>query len=554
MSRLLSLTKVSLKNILSFRDGKVKRTKLNRYLPLLLLVIMIPSLGTYVFLVRELVLALMPFQQEGLIIGLLLSVSAMVVFFFGIFLIPSVFYFSKDIETLLSLPLKPYEILTSKLIVSIIYEYMTEAVIFAVILAAYIPLVQPGFLFYVYGIIVFILLPLVPLIIDAFIIMLIMMFLPFAKNRDFFNYLSGFLALVFAIGINVFVQNNVVQMTQTEIVTLLQAGNNSLMNFYTVFIPTIPFAVKAMVSTSIIDILIYIGITVVFFVVFIFLAQLLYFRGVIGVGETGANRKNLSDKAYAKVTTHNKPIMTYALKELNIMLRTPVYFMNNISTVIIMPVIMFVALGPNLLAEENTSIQQIASLLPWHTIQMSVYALTVGLAAGLFMSGMNLITCTAISREGSNVWFMKSIPMSYFDQALAKIIPGLGVSFIGGLFFVLPIGFILHADVISYLMALIGLILGVIAMNFWGLIVDIYHPKLVWEQETAAVKQNINAVFTMLPGFGISGALVFLLFKLSSFSGWMVFGLLLSISIALALGSIYLVHAYCDKGVARIEA
>ncbi len=554
MTRLLSLTKVSLKNILSFRDGKIKRNKLNRYLPLLLALLIIPSLGTYVFLIRELVLVLLPIQQEGLVIGLLLAGSAMVIFFFGIFLIPSVFYFSKDIETLLSLPLKPYEILLSKLIVTIVYEYISEAIIFTIVLAAYIPLVQPGILFYVYGIIVFILLPIVPLIIDAFIIMFIMIFLPFAKNKDFFNYLSGFLALVFAIGINIFIQGNMVQMSQAEIVGLLETGNNSLMNFYAVFIPTVPFAVKAIVSSSRFDILIYLGLSIIFLLIFIFFAQMVYFRGVIGVSETGANRKILSDKAYTKSTTHNKPIMTYALKELKIMLRTPVYFMNNISTVIIMPIILFVAMGPNLLAEENTSIQEISAMLPWKTMEMAVYALAVGLAAGLFMSGMNLITCTAISREGSNVWFMKSIPMSYFDQAIAKIIPGLVISAIGGLFFVLPIGIILRADVMSFVYAFVGLGLGVIIMNFWGLIVDIYHPKLVWEQETAAVKQNLNAVFTMVPGFGISGGLVFLIFKLSSLNDLLVFALLLIISIALALGSVILVHSNSDKGMARIEA
>ena len=554
MTRLLSLTKVSLKNILSFRDSKVKRNKLNRYLPLLLAVLIIPSLGTYTFLIRELVLVLLPLQQEGLVIGLLLSASAMIIFFFGIFLIPSVFYFSKDIETLLSLPLKPFEILVSKLLVTMIYEYMTEAVIFVIVLAAYIPLVQPGFLFYLFTIIVFLLLPIVPLIIDAFIIMFIMIFLPFAKNKDFFNYLSGFLALVFAIGINVFVQSNIVQLTETEIVTLLQNGNNSLMNFYSVFIPTVPFATKAIVSTSSLDILIYIGISLIFFIVFIFLAQMLYFRGVIGVSETGANRKILSDKAYVKSTTHNKPIFTYAIKELNIMLRTPAYFMNNISTVIIMPVILFVAMGPNILAEENTSFQQISAMLPWNTMEMAVYALALGLAAGLFMSGMNLITCTSISREGSNVWFMKSIPMSYFDQAIAKIIPGLIISFIGGLFFILPAGIVLKADIMAYVYALLGLILGVIAMNFFGLIVDVYHPKLVWEQETAAVKQNLNAAFTMLPGFGLTGALVFLIFNLSALNDVMVFALLLTISVTLAVSSIYLVHTFTDKGMARIEA
>ncbi len=554
MARLLSLTKVSLKTVLSFRDGKVKNTKLRKFLPLLLFIIMIPSLGSYVFLIRELVLALLPIQQEGLVIGLLFSASGAMIFFFGIFLVPSVFYFSKDIETLLSLPLKPYEILTSKLLVAIVYEYITEAILFTVVLAAYLPLVQPSLMFYVYLILIFIFLPIVPLILDALIIMLIMMFLPFAKNKDFFNYLSGFLALAFAIGINVLIQGQMVQMSEVEIINMLQSGNNSLMNLYAVAIPSIPYAVKALVNLSFIDFIIYVGITLAFMAGFMILAQAIYFKGVIGVGETGANRKSLSEKAYTKSTSVGHPRLTYALKELKLLVRTPVYFMNNISTIIIMPVILGVAIIPNALSDGNTTLSQLSAMLPWHTGEMAVYALSLGLAAGYFMSGLNLITTTAISREGSNVWFMKAIPMSYFDQALAKIYPGLWVSAIGGLLLVLPVALLLQADIMSYVHAFIGLVLSIIAMNFWGLLVDIYHPKLVWETETAAVKQNMNAVFTMLPGFALAGGLVGLIIYLSNWNSLMVYALVFSIALALTVISVYALNHYCEKGLSKIDA
>lgn len=553
MARLKSLIIVSIKNSYAITDGKTKNSWLKKLTPLWLLLAFTPSLISFSFLIRELLFALLPIQQTGLVIGLMLSLSGMMTFFFGIFLIPSIFYFSKDIQTLLSLPLKPYEIVLSKLVVAMIYEYLTLLFIFTPVLVAYIPVVQPSMMFYIILLIIFIFMPLIPLILDGFIIMFIMLFLPFAKNKDFFNYLSGFIGLAFAISINLFINGFMVQLNQAEIIQLLQSGNNSLMNIYSVFLPSIPYAVKALVELSYLDGLIFIVINVLMLALFIVLAQLMYFKGVIGIEETGANRKVLSHKAYAKSTLNQNPILSYTLKELKLMIRTPIYLMNNISTVIIMPVIMFASFLPGI--SEDAGVESITELIHYDDPQTMVWALIVGLAVGLFMSSMNLITPTAISREGLNVWFMKSIPMSYFDQALAKIYSGLIISFIGTYLILIPAIFILSAPLIYLVHASLGALTAMIAMNFWGMLVDIYHPKLIWEQEAAAVKQNINAVFTMLPGFGLAAGLVALMLMIQDkINEWMLYGLLLSLFSGLAILTIYLLHRFSDHGMEQIQA
>jgi ABC-2 type transport system permease protein len=63
-----------------------------------------------------------------------------------------------------------------------------------------------------------------------------------------------------------------------------------------------------------------------------------------------------------------------------------------------------------------------------------------------------------------------------------------------------------------YLMffAFIASMLGMIFMNYLGMIVDLLHPKLIWEQETAAVKNNLNSIFTMLPAFALSFGIFFI--------------------------------------------
>ena len=62
-------------------------------------------------------------------------------------------------------------------------------------------------------------------------------------------------------------------------------------------------------------------------------------------------------------------------------------------------------------------------------------------------------------------------------------------------------------------------------MNLFGLLVDVYHPKLVWENEQAAVKQNINFLFTFLGSAAIIALMVFTLFNLNEIAHWIILGI-----------------------------
>lgn len=553
MSNFFALLSVSYKNTYSLTDGKTKKSLLKKLSPLFVLMALLPSLVSFGFLTREALVLLIPLQQEGLMIGLMLAVMSMIIFFFGIFLIPSIFYFSRDIDTLLSLPLKPEEIVLAKLAVALIFEYITVAFIGAPVLSAYISLVQPTFLFYVVLILVLVLIPIVPLILASLIVMLVMIGLPFAKNKDFFNYLSGFLILGFALFFNMGVTQMASTLDQNAVILLLQQGNNSLMNFYQVSIPTIPFAVKAVVSLGLLDLSIYVLMTFAFILLFILVAKALYFRGVIGITETGANRKSLSTKAYASSTGLRNPILSYALKDLKLMVRTPIYFLNNISTAILMPVILAGTFISGL--GSDPEIDALLNTIPWDAPNLGFWMLVFGLSIGFFMSSVNLITPTAISREGSNVWFMKMIPMSYYEQAWAKIWGGLLISLLGAFALALPFAVYFDIPMINYFYISLGIILSSISMNVWGMLVDMLHPKLIWEQEAVPVKQNINALYTMAPGFGLGAGLFFLAAKLplAFTTTWAIpfFSLLF---LALDFVSIYSLKKFANSSMNAIEA
>jgi ABC-2 type transport system permease protein len=512
MRKLKSLVLAMLKNTFSMVDqGKRKKSsKILLYgFALLMIVAFLPTLAMLHFLTIDAVDLLAPFQQTGVIIALLFNSLALMIFFFGIFLIPAVFYFSRDIETLLALPLKPVEILVSKFTVTLIYEYLTLALFFIPVISGFARAVSPDLLFYVFAIIVFLILPIIPLVLAGLIIMLIMWLIPFAKNRDFFNMISGGIALIFALWLN-YALAGLATVTEGDLINMLIEGNNSLIALFQSFIPNIPFAISAVVNNDIIQLLISLAITVGIFAGFLLLSQVLYFRGVIGVNETSSSRRQLSSKDFSRSTRSQKAIVTYLLKELRLLFRTPIYLMNCVSINVLLPVL-FIIMTASFPEEED--LFAIILTIPWDNVLAISLASAFGVAFGLVMGSMNMVSATAISREGQHVYFMKMIPMEIMDQLHAKSLSGFLLSLLGLILTVIPAAYFLKAP--WYILAIFSVmaILGSLFINYLSIIVDVIHPKLVWETEQAAVKQNINFIFTMLPSFGLAYLLVWLAFN-----------------------------------------
>ena len=507
MSKYFVLFKTMLRNTFNVIDTKDKKNLKRILFVVFIGIATLPSIVSLGFLTREALFMLLPIQQDGLVISLLFLALSTMIFFMAIFLVPAVYYFSKDSETLLALPLTPEAIVLSKFSLSMVYEFLTIFVISTPIIIGYISIMNPNILFYLMLVVILLTIAVVPLAFAGLIIMVIMAFVPFFKNRDFFNYASGFLALTFAIGLN-YVMGGTATLDQNSLIQLLNNGNNSLLGIMKIAFPNVPFAISALVNSNVLDFVVYLGITALVLVGFVFVSKLVYFKGVIGVNETSASRKNLNLKAYNKITSSKGVIFSYFIKEMKLMIRTPVYLLNNISTVILIPAILLVTLVSGVGADDE--VVMLINSIDWSSGSILLIITFAGFVVGIMMSTMNLITVTSLSREGTNIYFMKLIPMSYVKQIQAKILSGVVVSMVGILFMLVPAWIFFKIQFHLIFFAFIASILGMIFMNYLGMIVDLIHPKLVWEQETAAVKNNLNSVFTMLPAFGVSFGIFFL--------------------------------------------
>lgn len=510
MRKYLSLTRVLLKNSMGMMsDGKSKKA-FNVFIYGVLAVCMIPLGFTLYMMFNTAMAQLQPLQQEGAVLALGFHISSLVTFLFSIFLIPSIFYFSKDSETLLALPLPPQTILSAKFSVCLVYEYAFTLIVCVPLYIAYANNAAIGIPYILLALVIFITLPIYPLVLSSIITMLLMRFVPFFKNRDRFNMIAGILSIILAFGFSFAMNSGTIAEDPNALISMLTQGNNSMISLFSKIFPAIPFAAEALISSDALQLVYYILITCAALAVLVILGKWLYFKGAIGFSETKSSRKELSAKDFARVSRHSK-VRTYLIKELRLLIRTPVYAINCIGMCVLMPIMLLVIF---ITADADVLLQQLPDITPYLD-GMLPYAVLAGMASGFLFSNLNMISSTAISREGTNISFMKYIPMSLKQQLQAKVLSGILMSVISMLLTMVCVYFLLPIFPLTwYFAAAAASLITIVLGNYASLALDILHPKLVWEQEAAAVKQNMSGIVSMLAGMAMTVVTCVLLFIL----------------------------------------
>lgn len=512
MHKYLSLTRVLLKNSLGMMSDGKSRKALNTVLYIVLAICMIPLSFTLYMMFDAAMTQLLPLQQEGAVLALGFHISSLVTFLFSIFLIPSIFYFSKDSETLLALPLPPQTILSAKFSVCLIYEYAFTLIVCVPLFLAYANHAQISIVYILFAILLFMSLPIYPLVLSSIITMLLMRFVPFFKNRDRFNMIAGILSIVFAFSFSFLMNSSTMTNDPNALITMLVQGHNSMISLFSRIFPAIPFAANAVIDGDAVSLVIYLLITAAALGVLVLLGRWLYFKGAIGFSETKSSRKALSAKDYSHVLRHSK-VRTYLIKEMRLLIRTPVYALNCIGMCLLMPIMLLVIF---LTTDTDTLLQQLPDITPYLDGKLP-YAILAGMAIGFLFSNLNLISATAISREGTNLSFMKYIPMTLKEQLHAKVLSGILMSVVSMLLTMLCIYYLLPIfPLFWYLLAAVSSLITIVLGNYASLALDILHPKLVWEQEAAAVKQNMSGIVSMLAGMAMMVVTAALLFVLPS--------------------------------------
>jgi len=535
MNKTLLLTKVLLRNGSGMKSkGKNgKKTNVKNILLLLLVAIaFIPVISMIVAFTSFLYDSMAGANMEGAILGLALAVVSVAVFLFGIFYVINVFYFSQDVEHLLPLPLKPSQILGAKFGVTLLYEYLTELFLLLPILITFGIKSGAGPLYYVYGLIIFLTLPVLPLVIASVIAMLIMRFTGVAKNKDRFRMIGGAVAVAFGLGANMLFQRfGNGSMKPEQMQDMLLNGNNVALDLATRLFPSTKLGANALLNAASLQglaaIIMFTAISVLVFVLFALLGELLYFKGVMGMSETTAKRRKVTSEQLDKQTAQSSALAAFTFRELKTLFRTPIFFINCVLISFLWPVIICIPL-----VTQASNIPNLESLTEFLSEpQIAGIAIGIAVALFLFLTSTNATASTSFSREGTNLFVLKYLPVPYRKVIIAKALAGFVLSMISIVLVLIVAILIVH---IPPMLALAMLAVGIPAAlfgNLTGVMIDLHFPKLHWDNEQKAVKQNMNVLISMFINIIVAGASVAstLYFKLSLTSSLLIFFILFAL-------------------------
>jgi len=458
--------------------------------PVLLLLAFVPFTIVIFAIGDTLSSVLVSAGQPGLAVVIAVMVGQMFVFFMGISHLMSTLYYSNDLETLQALPLTPWQIMSSKVLVVHLGELFFAAIIvlpFLITLGLKLQVME----YWIYALIVFLLVPSVPIALSLLFVVLLMRITSRSKKRDFFRVLFGLLLFVFIIGFQYLNVNLSRYGPQYLVSRLLE--RNGLVQAVAGFYPLLKWAAWALTGGGVMarlsGLLLYAAVSLGSLILITSLSQI-WFLGGVG-REVRSAKKPLTEgkdgaKARAVLKVHS-PAMAVLLRDHRVLVRTPNFFLTSLLNLLVFPLI--------LLFGYISGGKAITSLLP--AIGEARIADAIGLSAvgahGLFV-GLNQIASTAVSREGRLFWFSKMIPVSPREQIRGKLWYSMCYAFIQLIIMIVALAFLLRLDPL-HLFAI--LVLGTLLswpISAICLLNDLYHPKLSWTEPQQAMKGNFQTL------------------------------------------------------------
>lgn len=438
--------------------------------------------------------SLLIFGQEKIFLNLSFICATIFTIFQTIFTSMNILFFSKDIEALLPLPIKPYKIIMSKFNCLILSQYIMYSILIVPILLVYGILTKALYSYYLLSILVIILLPIIPVVVTCFLVMIIMKFTNIIKNKEVVQYLTVAITIIFVIAIQFFMSNTSGDITNVELANNLIESNIKLQKMQDILINTKP-AIEIMVNHSNIKSIINLGLliieTISIYVIISFISSKIYTKTVKRVTSNGIkkNKKTNLEKNIRRQNIRD----SYIKKEFIGLNRNPIFFMQCVLPSLIFPLIFILPIIFSITGENGEDFIELRNLIS-NSINTNM-GICISLITIDILFIFNFISITSISRDGNNSNFMKYIPISYEKQCLYKIMPGilLNIFPIAYVIIFLKIFTVVRIKMLLYLI-IISMLINTLN-NFVMIIIDLKNPKLDWMTEYAVVKQNLNMLF-----------------------------------------------------------
>ena len=508
MSNYLTLTKVFLKNIkMSKNNNKRAKFIFNILIILTILFIILPFLLISAIFVYQTTIELKDINYESIGLKLMCYIISIFTFIFSFPVILNELFFSNDIEKLLPLPIKPIELVISKFTACFVVENLIQVLLIIVCIFSYVVALDLNFINVLISLIQILTLPVIPMVYTAIICLIIMNFAKHINNKETIKKISSVL-IVFLLILFFFVVSSLKDFNLQLYLENFASGNHRFFDVMNIIFPQIDLFAKTISNKDIISLILFILLNSLYLGIFLILAKYFYYKSVIGLSSKDTTKKNNSTKLLKNIKS-NKPLKAYISKEFKILFRTPSFFINCIVINIIWPII---ALFIHRIVLADYGIDELQSMLIDNSYNIKVILLLIVTGLSILLPAMNSIASTSFSREGKHFSFMKYIPVSYKDQWLAKYLVSMLISFIGINLFATIFYILIGLDIVTIILFYIVSLLSISSTNLIGMYIDSIQPKLVWDDENNALRENFNTFISMAVALFICGIVCYTLY------------------------------------------
>ena len=491
MTSFFSLTKAFIKSLSMSNTRGFKKVAFTFLLIVVFFFIFLPFiLGTGI-LTYAMTENLMEVNYESVGIDLLIILLSLFVFIFSFNVILNELYFNDNIEHILPLPIKPETIVASKFTSCFIAENIMS---FFIILSGVL-----GYLFaigfkwssFILSLIGVITLPIIPMIYTGIICLLIMNFTKFIKNKESVRQFSMMLVFI-VLFIFVFSISTLRQFDFDLFIENITIGNQSFLKTLNIIFPHINLFIDTINNNSIISLILYLLVNAIFIFIYLLLSKYLYLDGVIGLNSKDTSVKKTSTKLIDNIKKRD-PMTSYIIKEFKVLFRTPSFFINCIIINIIWPIFVYAIIKIINLG----TLKQLGSLINYLDTEPVIIYFIFILGISIMVPCISTISSSSFSREGKHYDFIKYIPFPLYKVLYSKIFVSFIISFVGIFVYFIIFSIIAHLDILIVIPSLIIITLAIFFISLLGVFIDSIQPKLVWDDELNALRENYNTFVVM---------------------------------------------------------
>ena len=394
----------------------------------------------------------------------------------------SVLYKPKDQDILLSLPIKPGDLLLSKMISLYLLGFIYSACVYVPMCLAYDVMVEFNVVMFITQFINLFTVSLLVVVLSCLLGYVVALFSKVFKGN---NFVSVFVSLVF-FGIYYYVMMRMNTLLQEVVAYSLEIAGVIKSFLFPVY------HLGLSLCGSIVSTLVFIlFVAVVFFICYLILSH----SFIRIMTSTDGAKKLKFKREQIRSSSSDRALLK---KEFRRFTSSTIYMHN-------CGIGVFIMLGLVVLSIINKAkIDEFILYMSNYGLDMSKYIPLAVLLMGVFICSTNAVSAPSVSLEGNSIWIVQSLPLKAYDVLKAKRNLHMIINIVPSVLSIVILGIVYRIDIVSVVLLVISVVLYIIFHALFGLYLNLKRPVLDWMNEQVPVKQSMAVMIALFGGYLIA--------------------------------------------------